>query len=41
MATKLLSQNPVLFKTELADISDKYRPNIQYFIFKSIILRNL
>lgn len=34
-------QNPVLFKTELAEISDKYRSNIQYFIFKSIILRNL
>ena len=34
-------QNPMLFKTELAEISDKYRSNIQYFIFKSIILRNL
>ena len=34
-------QNPVLFKTELAEITDKYRSNIQYFIFKSIILRNL
>ena len=34
-------QNPVLFKTELSEISDKYRSNIQYFIFKSIILRNL
>ena len=34
-------QNPLLFKTELAEITDKYRSNIQYFIFKSIILRNL
>ncbi|MDE5881034.1 MAG: SAM-dependent methyltransferase [Muribaculaceae bacterium] len=34
-------QKPVLFKTELAEITDKYRSNIQYFIFKSIILRNL
>lgn len=29
------------FKQELAEITDKYRSNIQYFIFKSIILRNL
>lgn len=34
-------ENPVMFKTELAEITDKYRSNIQYFIFKSIILRNL
>ena len=34
-------QNPMLFKPELAEITDKYRSNIQYFIFKSIILRNL
>ena len=34
-------QNPNLFKTELGEITDKYRSNIQYFIFKSIILRNL
>lgn len=34
-------QNPLLFKAELAEIADKYRSNIQYFIFKSIILRNL
>ena len=33
--------NPLLFKAELAEIADKYRSNIQYFIFKSIILRNL
>lgn len=33
--------NPNLFKKELAEITDKYRSNIQYFIFKSIILRNL
>ena len=35
------AQNPLLFKTELDEISHKYRSNIQYFIFKSIILRNL
>lgn len=34
-------KNPKLFKEELAEITDKYRSNIQYFIFKSIILRNL
>ena len=34
-------QNPMWFKTELEEISNKYRSNIQYFIFKSIILRNL
>ena len=33
--------NSNLFKKELAEITDKYRSNIQYFIFKSIILRNL
>lgn len=33
--------NPAKFKEELAEITDKYRSNIQYFIFKSIILRNL
>ena len=33
--------NPLLFKAELTEIADKYRSNIQYFIFKSIILRNL
>lgn len=30
-----------LFTDELAEISNKYRSNIQYFIYKSIILRNL
>ena len=35
------AQNPLLFKSELDEISNKYRSNIQYFIFKSIILRNL
>ena len=35
------AQNPLLFKPELEEISHKYRSNIQYFIFKSIILRNL
>lgn len=34
-------QNPLWFKAELEEISHKYRSNIQYFIFKSIILRNL
>ena len=33
--------NNLLFKEELAEIANKYRSNIQYFIFKSIILRNL
>lgn len=35
------AQNSLWFKTELEEISHKYRSNIQYFIFKSIILRNL
>ena len=34
-------QNPLLFKKELDEINHKYRSNIQYFIYKSIILRNL
>ena len=34
-------ENPLLFKKELSEITAKYRSNIQYFIFKSIILRNL
>jgi hypothetical protein len=34
-------QNPNLFKKELEEIQSKYRSNIQYFIYKSIILRNL
>lgn len=34
-------QNSYLFKDELDEISNKYRSNIQYFIYKSIILRNL
>ena len=34
-------QQPNLFKDELQEIAHKYRSNIQYFIFKSIILRNL
>lgn len=34
-------ENPLLFKSELEEISNRYRSNIQYFIFKSIILRNL
>ncbi|MDE5850072.1 MAG: Eco57I restriction-modification methylase domain-containing protein, partial [Muribaculaceae bacterium] len=35
------AQNPKLFKNELEEINHRYRSNIQYFIFKSIILRNL
>ena len=33
--------NPNLFREELGEIARKYRSNIQYFIYKSIILRNL
>lgn len=35
------SRNAELFNDELSEISQKYRSNIQYFIYKSIILRNL
>lgn len=35
------AENPELFKVELEEISNKYRSNIQYYIYKSIILRNL
>lgn len=35
------SQNQNLFKDELTEITNKYRSNIQHFIYKSIILRNL
>ena len=35
------SENKHLFKEELEEINGKYRSNIQYFIYKSIILRNL
>jgi hypothetical protein len=35
------SANPLLFKDELSEINNKYRSNIQHFIYKSIILRNL
>lgn len=34
-------QNANLFQEELEEINHKYRSNIQYFIYKSIILRNL
>lgn len=34
-------QNPEYFKKELEEVERKYRSNIQYFIYKSIILRNL
>ena len=35
------AQNPNWFKPELEEIAHKYRSNIRYFIYKSIILRNL
>lgn len=35
------NENKNLFTTELTEIKEKYRSNIQYFIYKSIILRNL
>jgi hypothetical protein len=35
------ASNNLLFKEQLAEIEQKYRSNIQYFIYKSIILRNL
>ena len=34
-------KNDKLFHEELAEIEHRYRSNIQYFIYKSIILRNL
>ena len=34
-------QDSSCFKEQLAEIQNKYRSNIQYFIYKSIILRNL
>lgn len=34
-------QNDKLFTDELGEIENKYRSNIQHFIYKSIILRNL
>ena len=34
-------KNNKLFNLELAEIEHRYRSNIQYFIYKSIILRNL
>ena len=33
--------NPKLFEDELRELNVKYRSNIRYFIYKSIILRNL
>ena len=33
--------NPKLFEKELSELNVKYRSNIRYFIYKSIILRNL
>ena len=34
-------ENPKLFEDELRELNVKYRSNIRYFIYKSIILRNL
>lgn len=35
------AENPKLFEDELRELNVKYRSNIRYFIYKSIILRNL
>ncbi|MBR3522654.1 MAG: Eco57I restriction-modification methylase domain-containing protein [Prevotella sp.] len=35
------AKNPKLFEKELQELNSKYRSNIRYFIYKSIILRNL
>lgn len=35
------AKNKEAFKNQLLEIRNKYRSNIQYFIYKSIILRNL
>ena len=35
------AENPNLFKDELQELNVKYRSNQRYFIYKSIILRNL
>ncbi len=35
------AENPKLFEEELRELNVKYRSNIRYFIYKSIILRNL
>lgn len=35
------AKNPHLFEEELHELNVKYRSNIRYFIYKSIILRNL
>ena len=35
------AENPKLFEKELSELNVKYRSNIRYFIYKSIILRNL
>lgn len=34
-------QNPNLFKVELEELDSKYRSNVQYYIYKTIILNNL
>lgn len=34
-------ENPNLFKEELEELNGRYNSNIRYFIYKSIILRNL
>ena len=38
---KFNEENPNLFKENLAELNTKYRSNVQYFIYKTIILNNL
>lgn len=38
---KFNEENPNLFKENLAELDTKYRSNVQYFIYKTIILNNL
>lgn len=38
---KFNNDNNDLFKSQVEEINNKYRSNIQYFIYKNIILRNL
>ena len=38
---KFNEQNPNLFKAELEELDSKYRSNVQYYIYKTIILNNL
>ena len=38
---KFNEKNPNLFKENLSELDTKYRSNVQYFIYKTIILNNL